>query len=196
MITRTIAALLLLAAAGSAQAASLALVPSATSVAPNATFQVNLVLDAGDVPLIPHPNQYGGAIVVTYDTSQLQFGGFVLNGALDYFEPVSTASAGGTGTITFGFDNAPDSGTVGIFTFTALGPAGSVASLNLEDADDFSGSFASYVPAYQRFYPAFVDAQVSVVPLPAGVWLLGTGLGALAARRLRRSPAPARTVAT
>jgi hypothetical protein len=188
MNIRTATAALLLVAAGSAQAASLALVPSATSVAPNATFQVNLVLDATDVPDIQHRNLYGGEIVVTFDPAKLQFDGFVLDASLDFFEPVTT----GAGTVSFGFDNAPDAGTVGTFTFTALGAPGSLATLDLEDVDDFSGSFASYVPTYRRFYPTFTDAQVSVVPLPPAVWLLGTGLGALAARRLRRGPRAAR----
>jgi len=187
MKLRLFTSALLLLAAGATQAASLALVPSATAVAPNGNFTVNLVLDATDAPGA-HPGLYGGAIVVTFNTTLLSFGGFVLDGDLSYFEPIEVSTNGNTQTVSFGFDNAPDTGTVGMFSFTAIGPVGSVASIGLVDADDFSGSFASYVPTYQRFYPDFVPAQVTVVPLPAGVWLLGTAVGALAVRRLRRAP--------
>lgn len=179
--------LALLLAAASAGAASLTLVPSATTVAQNGSFTVNLVLAASDAPG-QHPGKFGGAIVLGFDQTKLQFNGFVLDGALDYFEPLTESVAGNIRTLSFGFDNAPDNATVGTFTFKAIAAPGSIATLDLEDADDFSGSFASYVPTYQRFYPAFVDTQVTVsaVPLPGAAWLLGTGVGALALRRLRR----------
>lgn len=178
------AALLLIAAGGTAQAASLALVPSAASVAPNGAFTVNLVLDAADAPGA-HPGLYGGEIIVNFDTTLLTYGGFTLASGVSFFSSPVVATSGNTRTVTFGFDNAPDAGTVGTFSFTALGPVGSLATIGLIDADDFSGSFASYVPTYQRFYPDFVPAQVNVVPLPAGIWLLGTAVGALAATRRR-----------
>lgn len=178
------ATLILVAASGMAQAASLALVPSSPSVGPGGTFTVSLVLDATDAPGA-HPGLYGGEIVVDFDRTLLSYGGFTLASGVSLFSPQVVATSGNTQTVTLGFDNAPDSGTVGTFSFTALGPAGSLATLGLADTDDFSGSFASYVPTYQRFYPAFIDAEVNVVPLPAGVWLLATGVVALGALRSR-----------
>lgn len=179
-----LAALLLTAAGGTAQAASLALVPSATSVAPNGSFTVNLVLDATDAPGA-HPGLYGGEIVVNFDRTLLTYDSFTLASGVSFFAPPVVATNGDTRTVSFGFDNATGTGTVGTFSFTAIAPAGSLAALGLADVDDFSGSFASYVPTYQRFYPSFTGAQVSVVPLPAGVWLLGTAIGALGLRRCR-----------
>ena len=178
-----IAALLLL-AAGATQAASLTLVPSATSVAQNGNFTVNLVLDATDAPG-GHPGLFGGEIVVDFNKTLLSYGSFTLTSGLSYFSPVVVASNGNTQTVSFGFENAPDTGVVGTFSFTAIGPVGSVANLGLVDADDFSGSFVNSVPTNQRFFPTFTGAQVTVVPLPAGIWLLGTAIGALAGRRLR-----------
>lgn len=189
-ILTTAIALLLVGAGGPAQAASLALVPSASTVAPNGAFTVNLVLDATGAPGA-HPGLYGGEIIVDFDTTLLGYGGFALASGVSFFSPPVVATSGTTQTVTFGFDNAPDTGTVGTFTFTALGPVGSLATIGLIDADDFSGSFASYVPTYQRFYPTFVEAQVNIVPLPAGIWLLGTAVGALGALRRRARPAAA-----
>lgn len=190
MNIRTLAAALLLTAAGgTAQAASLALVPSATSVGQNGAFTVNLVLNATDAPGA-HPGLFGGEIVIDFNKTLLTYGGFTLASGVSFFSSPVVATSGNTQTVTLGFDNAKDTGTVGTFSFTAIGPVGSLATLGLADTDDFSGSFAGYVPTYQRFYPSFTGAQVNVVPLPAGVWLLGTAVGALALRgRLRRAAA-------
>ncbi|MEQ1802913.1 MAG: VPLPA-CTERM sorting domain-containing protein [Gammaproteobacteria bacterium] len=188
--------LLLAATAGAAQASSLALVPSADTVAQNGAFTVNLVLDAADAPGA-HPGLYGGEIVVNFDRTLLTYGNFALAGGLSFFSAPVVATNGNNQTVTFGFDNAPDTGTVGTFSFTATGTPGSIATLGLIDADDFSGSFASYVPTYQRFYPTFTGTQVTIsaVPLPAGIWLLGTAVGALAARRRFRPAAAGRAAA-
>jgi len=183
------AALLLTIAGTTAQAASLTLFPSAASVARNGNFTVNLVLNATDAPGA-HPGIYGGEIIVDFDRTLLTYSGFTPASGVTYFAPLVVATSGNTQTVSFGFENVTDTGTVGTFAFTAIGPVGSLATIGLVDADDFSGSFASYVPTYQRFYPDFVAAQVNVVPLPGAVWLLGTAVGALAARRrLRRAAA-------
>lgn len=183
--------LLLIAAASTAQAASLTLVPSASTVAQNGAFTVSLVLNAADAPGA-HPGLFGGEIIVDFDMTLLTYGGFTLASGVSYF-PVAgvpvIATSGNTQTVRFGFENAVDVGTVGTFSFTAIGNPGSLALLGLADADDFSGSFANNDPTNQRFDPTFVDAQVSIVPLPAGVWLLGTAVGALAARRRFRRTA-------
>lgn len=185
------ATLLLITASTAVQSASLRLVPSASTVAQNGAFTVNLVLNASDLPLIPHPNFYGGSITLDFNKTLLSYGGFTLASGLSFFEAPTTATSGNTQTVTFGFDNAPDMGTVGTFSFTAIGAPGSLASLGLVDSDDFSGTFASYEPGYKRFTPAFSGTQVNIsaVPLPAGVWLLGTAVAGLAARRRFRHAA-------
>ena len=187
-IRSLIVTLLLVAAGSAAQAASLALVPSAGTVVQNGAFTVNLVLNAADAPGA-HPGLFGGEIVVAFDNTLLSYGGFTLTSGLSYFVSPVVATNGNTQTVRFGFDNAVDVSTVGTFAFTAIGNPGSLALIGLEDADDFSGSFANTVPTNQRFYPSFLDAQVGIspVPLPAGVWLLGTAIGTLAARLAARS---------
>lgn len=183
-----LAAALLLIAGGTAQAASLTLVPANSAVARNGSITLDLVLDATDAEG-PHPSLFGGEIIVDFDKTLLSYGGFTLTSGLTFFSSPVLATSGNTQTVTFGFENAPDTVKVGTFSFTAIGSVGSLATLGLADADDFSGSFINYGPPDTRFYPDFTGAQVSIVPLPAGVWLLGTAVGALAVRRQFRRAA-------
>lgn len=184
------ATLLLIAAASTAQAASLALVPSASTVVQNGAFTVSLVLNAADAPG-PHPGLSGGEIIVDFDKTLLSYSGFTLASGVTYFIAPAVATSGNTQTVHFGFENAVDVGTVGTFSFTAIGNPGSLATIGLVDADDFSGSFANNKDGNHRFTPSFVGTQVNIsaVPLPAGVWLLGTAVGALGARRRFRRAA-------
>jgi hypothetical protein len=185
MSIRNVAFALLLTLAGSAaQAASLTLVPSANPVVQNGTFTVDLVLSAADSPGW-HPGLHSGAIRVDFDKTLLTYTGFSLASGLIYFAPLAVATSGNIQTVTLGFQNAPDTGTVGTFSFKATGPVGSLATLGLADADDLFGSFADKARSDVPYVPTFTGTQVNVsaVPLPAGVWLLGTAVGALAVRR-------------
>ncbi len=189
-LRNAVATLLLIAAGSSAQAASLTLVPSANPVVQTGAFTVNLVLNAADAPGW-HPGLHSGAIAVDFDSTLLAYNGFTLASGLIYFSPLAVTSSGNTQTITLGFQNAPDTGTVGTFSFNAIGPVGSLATLGLVDGDDLFGSFVNKAVSDTPYTPAFVGTQVSIsaVPLPAGIWLLGTAVGALAARRRFRHAA-------
>lgn len=182
------AALLLITAGPAAQAASLALIPSASTVVQNGAFTVNLVLNAADAPGT-HPGLFSGEIVVNFDKTRLTYNGFTLASGLSFYVSPVVVTNGNTQTVRLGFEKAADIGTVGTFAFTAIGNIGSLATIGLIDADDFAGSFVNTVPTNQRFYPALTGAQMSVVPLPAGVWLLGTAVGALVVRRQLRHTA-------
>jgi hypothetical protein len=183
-------ALLLIAVGGAAQAASLTLVPSANPVVQNGTFTVNLVLSAADAPGW-HPGLHSGSIRVDFDKTLLAYDSFSLANGLIFFAPVAVTTSGNTRTVTLGFQNAPDTGTVGTFSFRAIGPVGSLATLGLADADDLFGSFVNKARSDVPYVPAFAGTQVNIsaVPLPAGIWLLGTAIGALAVRRRFRHAA-------
>ena len=122
------------------------------------------------------------------------FAGFAPNGVTYFCQdpqppggcaPVVTTT-GFAETVQFGFDYANNENVVGTFSFIANGEIGNIATLGLADEDDFLGTFFEYY-TYQPMEPDFSGASVAVVPLPASVWLLGTAVGALAARRrLRR----------
>ena len=189
--TRRLAILLMLVAgaAGSVQAASLALIPAANPVTQNSPFTVDLVITNNQ------PGRLGGKTVVSFDQTLLSYGTFSLTPGvpnLSFFSNPVVATNGNLKTVTFGFDYAPVTGVIGTFTFTPVGAPGNLATLGLRDYSQTIGTFFNYVPTYQRIYPTFTGTQVGItaVPLPAGVWLLGTALGALAARRrLRRTVA-------
>ncbi|MSR08881.1 MAG: VPLPA-CTERM sorting domain-containing protein [Gammaproteobacteria bacterium] len=188
-ICKPAAALLLIIAGATAQAASLTLVPSAATVAPGGAFTVNLVLDATSAPGF-HPGIFSGQILLDFDNSELTYGGFVASSDVTFYLAPTGATTGNTQTVSFGFVKPGDVGTVGTFSFTALGAPGTLAELGLVDGDDFFGSsFVNNIPTEQRFTPLITGAQVSIVPLPAGLWLLGTAVGALALRRRFRTTA-------
>lgn len=192
-----LALLLTLALAGNAQAATLTLKPSPGMTVTDGVIQVGqggtvnldlqLVLDEGDAL----PGHYGGEILVSYDPGNFAFGSFAPNGTTYFCDPlppggcapiVSTTSS--VQTVQLGFENALNSNVAGTFSFIANGAIGSIASLGLADTDDFFGTFLLYdqgLAPYEGLQ--FAGASVAVVPLPASVWLLGTALGGLVARR-------------
>ncbi len=192
---RALAATLLLITAGPvAQAGTLTIVAgtiqllaSAGSVAQNSPFTVNLVLDASD-PLIPgtRPGTFSGEVIVNFDITKLTYTGFTLANGLSYYISPVVATNGNTRTVRLGFNGAAEVGTVGTFSFTAIGSPGSVATIGLADGDPVPGSFVNTVPTNQRFIPTPTGAQVTIVPAPAGVWLLGTAVAALVIRRRLR----------
>lgn len=190
---RLFAALLALAACGSAGAASIYLQPSADTVLVDEQFTVSMFINATDAPGA-HPGLYGGQVVVDFDPTQLGYVGFELASGLSYFSSpqVGVATGGIRQTVTFGFENAPDTGLVGTFSFRALGPPEVVATINVADYDSFFGTFAAYVPTVQPFYPDFIGTSVTTaIPLPATAWLFLAGLGSIVARARRRSAAAA-----
>lgn len=176
-------------------AAQVALLPATAEQATGAAFSIEVFLDAADAPG-DRPGLFGGEIIIDFDPELLAWTGFTPQGPVTLFRAPEVGSAGERQTITLGFENAPELGTIGSFQFIAIGPAGTLATIGLDDADQFFGSFISYVPTQQPFYPLFQGAGVTVVPVPAAAWLLGSALGLLACWRrqslsARRARVPA-----
>jgi hypothetical protein len=174
-----------LTAALPALGASISLQPSPAQVQQTQGFTLSLLISATEVP----GDLHGGLVIIDFDPTLLSYdsSSLALQTGISFFEPLSVGSSGGRQTLSFGFDNAPDTGTVATMTFTAIGAAGSTASIGIADGDDFSGSFASYYPTYQRFYPDFTGTSVelSAIPLPGAAWLLVTALTVVATRARR-----------
>jgi len=172
-------------------AGTIKLIASADTVAPNSPFTIDLVLDASD-PNVPgaDPGLFSGEVIVDFDTRLLSYGGFTLGDDLGYYLSPVVATNGFTQTVHLGFYDAAEVGTVGTFAFTAIGGPGSLATIGLADGDPVPpGSFVNTEPTDQRFIPTPTGAQVSIVPAPAAVWLLGTAIGALVIRRRMRRAA-------
>jgi hypothetical protein len=180
-------AVLAIAGAAGAEAASVTLNPSATVVNPSGTLSVTLGLNAADAPGA-HPGRYGGSIVVDYDPLLLSFGQFNFAAGVTQTSAPGIGTAGTRRTITLGFDQALDAGTIGTFTFSVLNKPGNVAALNLADADSLFGTFITHLPTNQAFCPTFTGTSVSItaVPLPAGAGLIVSALATLGAGLHRR----------
>jgi hypothetical protein len=166
--------------------ASLRLVANPATVGTGTSFTVDVLLDATGAPGAI-PGLYGGQFVIDFDPAKLRYDLFTLAPGVSFFSSPVTGTSGGRRTVTLGIDNGPGNGSIGTFTFTALGAPGVLATIGLADADDFFGTFISYVPTYQPFYPTFAGTQVSIVPAPAAGWLLGTALTGLVLRRRARA---------
>ena len=163
-------------------AAQVALLPATAEQATGAAFSIEVLLDAADAPG-SRPGLFGGEIIIDFDPALLAWTGFTPQGPVTLFRAPEVGSAGGRQTVTLGFENAPELGIIGSFQFIAIGAAGSIVTVGLEDADPFFGSFISYVPTQQSFYPLFHGASLAIVPVPAAGWLLGSALGLLACWR-------------
>lgn len=179
---RLIIALLAFAAL-EAQAASVRLLPVSTTVAQNDIFTVSLDLDASDAPG-SHPGLYMGEVIIDFDPAALTYEGFSFTAPVTQKNAPVSDSSGSRQTVTLGFQNATDLGTIGSFSFRAIGNAGTSTSIGIADADDFFGTFVNTLPTNQRFFPDFhaTTLELTAVPLPAGVWLLASGFGLLGLR--------------
>jgi hypothetical protein len=179
-------------ASSAGMAASVTVVPSATTVAPGATFTVTVHGDA-------FPTVAGA-------TLQLNFNPNVSVTSID-LAPGSTFTGGtvpsgaqAPGAFTSGslisvlgpLVGTLPSGTFDAFTVTFLaGAQAGAAGINLfDDQSDICWSDAATFGcvAGVTYTQANVTIQAPVVPVPAAAWLLLSGLGSMAGlKRLRRA---------
>ena len=174
----------------STYASTVQLVPSQTQVDVGQTFSVDLFLDAADAPG-GDPGAFQGFTVVSFDQSLVTYNDFVFNDpAVSFGGPPSAAP----GQVTIGFDNAlagvaGRTGVIGTFSFTAAGDVGDTIVLGIRDLFPTLGTFVNTVPTITPINPDFVGTEVSVVPLPATVWLMLSGLACLGGYARRKAGA-------
>ncbi|MCP4002419.1 MAG: hypothetical protein GY727_16075 [Gammaproteobacteria bacterium] len=153
-------------------AATISLVPSTSSVSEGEQFTVDLVMDAADENIGEYVGIFRGKVHVTFNETHASYVGFEYNSPAIAFGSTTID----TGSVKLGFDNSSPTATIGTYTFDTLGSAGSTISLDLGDALPYLGSFFNLNPSPLKFTPAFNGAEVSVVPIPAAVWLFSSGL--------------------
>lgn len=188
MFKRSIAplvAVLALAATAPLQAASISLQPSQATVGPTQEFNVDVLISAADAPG-SHPGLYKGSVIIDFDPALVDFEELTLGTGVGLYQALAEGSSGGRTTLTFGFFDAPETGSVASLRFTTLGAPGAVATFGIADSNQSVGSFFSTVPTNQRFYPSFTGTSVSIVPLPGTAWLALGAFGLLAGRLRRR----------
>lgn len=187
MITRVFSGLLLaLAFAVNANAATVSVVAPA-EVMVGDSFEITIVGDFGADGFI------AGGVQFFYDPALISIDTFSFD--LNVDSALSCPGAAlcpidppGTASIVWGqFLTdliAPDAGPtlMATMTATALAPGANRAALQLADFSAFTGGwFGSGFTDIDT--PQFIGADVQIVPLPAAVWLMVGGLGALAGLR-------------
>jgi hypothetical protein len=167
------------------QAASISLQPSQALLQPAQSFTVDVLISATDTPG-DHPGLHKGSIVIDFDPLLFSYDSLSLGSGISLYQALTQGTAGSRATLSFGFYNAPDTGTVASLTFTTTGAAGSSGAFGVDDTSQTVGSFFSTVPTNQRFYPSFNGAEAQIVPLPSAAWFAVTAFGLLVPR-LRRA---------
>lgn len=156
-------------------AASISLVPSATTVGTNQIFTVNLDLDASDI-LNP---DYSGQVLISYDPALLAYLSFAetISGTV-LGSPVADTSVS-PNTVELGFGAVGfNLGTIGIFTFTSNSTTGT-ANISLADGN----GLGSIIANQNEVFLPFNGTSINIVPLPGALWLMLSGLGLLGLAR-------------
>lgn len=166
--------------AGAAQAATVRVVPSASSVRPGETVTLSVVgteftdrnVDAGDFRMWWDDGVLSYVSIAFVDPpwdASFVDDANAASGSLDQVA-VLTSIPGGVG---------PDFG-VAVLTFDVVGAVGRTTTVSAEDR------LGWVAPGSIPIDVSYANAEVSVVPVPAAVWLLGSalvGLGGVAGRR-------------
>lgn len=178
--------ILLLSAISGANAATISLLPTSASAIPSEMLAFDLSIDFTGDPTV------GGGIDISFDTGLLSFQSFSTASStltLDASftrspDPVSTGLEG----LAFGSFSGLETGIVGTLTFQALAEGNSALAMAVTSDPLKGGDFISATSGEVQSV-TFVETQVeiSAVPLPAAVWLFGSGLIGLAGIARRRS---------
>lgn len=164
---KTIIALFLAFASAAVSAASVGFLPDPATAAPGGTFTVDVVGSA-------FPELAGGTLDLGFDPALVSLDSVAVNAALFDFLPTSgalTAPGEWTGVGFDTFVNAPAAGdfTIATLTLTALAEGSGI--LSVLGTSQFFSSVAEVFPALSRG-----SVGVTAVPVPAAVWLFGSGL--------------------
>jgi hypothetical protein len=180
IITKTLGVLALL-GSSAGMAATVTITPSAALVAPGETFTVTITADV--------PNTFAATMGLAFNSAAVSYVSGVALAPWNVFVKNSAASANPT---VFDVETpAATSANPGVYnvaqlTFQAI--AGGAANIVINDDGGsatgwFDASTAEYIPNN------YVQADVQVVPAPATLGLLASGLAGLGFRAFRKRAA-------
>ncbi len=194
-LTRLAAAAVLMSAVSSAQAVSLSLITSTPSVAIGDTIELQVLMDFSDDATL------GGGFDINFDPSLVSYvsESYVTDSALgsdpDFTRDDNSMVADTRNRVevqpdslvgaAFGdFGGLSGPATVSSLSFIANAGGDAVFSLGAST----SGSVGGFLSAgsFGEQFPVFSGATVSIVPVPAAVWLFGSGLVGLIGIARRR----------
>ncbi len=169
---------LLAASFSAAQAASITLNPSATTVAVGGTVDVTISFDFTDVATL------GGAFDLTWDNTVLAFDSWTISCTIcePAFGSNGTLSPGLITSIAFGsWSGINTAGPLGVATFSALNLGD--ANFGIHDNGDTgpSGWFIDFT-TYEEMvitYNTGAAVNVTAVPVPAAFWMFSCALTSL-----------------
>lgn len=160
------------------QAATITIDPLDSSVMPGATFDVTIVgLDFTEFA----GGTIGGGFSLAWDSSVLMLDSVNLSFAGDqlFGQAGTVDNVAGTllnadvtsfnGVTAFDFD-------IAVLTFTAVGLGSTALDLSIGLFDNGSERIWADSSGFNDTMPLFVDGSVNVIPIPAAVWLFGSGL--------------------
>ncbi len=177
-ILKLASAMVLMGALGTANAASISLTPSSVDAAAGDIISMDVIMDFSDVVTI------GGGFDISFDTSVLSFVSWDANPVGDPgFARLPDVLDGLLSGIAVGDFNAGITGIQNLGTVTFEVVAGATRGINTVmpgDTSSVAGPFVDF-NTFQVVPVTYNGAQVNVgaVPVPAAVWLMFGGLGAL-----------------
>jgi len=164
--------------------------PQLLVVEPTDVFKVDLQLYTGDEPGLTYS---GLPVAITFDSSLVRYDGFEINGPPIMQILLQDLTSGDTGKVVLGFLGAPGvpfEGVIGTFMFTALAVTGEdPTTIGVGCNNAPQNCFFNDEPSNTSFAPDFIPAEVSIVPIPAAVWMMLSGLGVLGGIARRRDQA-------
>ena len=191
-----------------ATAASIALTPSSSIVQAGEEFELEFFLDGSpeaNDPNGPHPGNFCGEVRIDYDPNLLTFR--AQSEQLQLLDPEVGVErlANGREVIRFEFNDVafneePDAGVVGMFTFQASTDLYTTATVNIADNGVLGSTFLNHMETGENneftVAPSAASVQIQSpptavppVPLPAAAWLFLSALGALGVVRRKAKQA-------
>lgn len=168
--------------ASAAQAVTISLDPASTTSVAGSNFSLDVLADFSSTEIIQ------GSVEFNFDSNLLSYTGFSWNSDFLSLFPLAELEIESSEIVSIGFGTfdtvTGDGHTIGTISFDALAVGSTAVNMGVSS---FHGDYldSGYNIVTASFNNATVD--ISAVPVPAAVWLFGSGLIGLAGIARRRA---------